>query len=112
MEAFFRGDDKYRNTWHRITVFGTKVFRYRYNTDTEPIVFPTPHVRYFRYGTVSVPITGGQPICLLDEASPALKTKKYPAFNNPSFKYGNPVSRIVGNSGKRQYLLVRLITRC
>ena len=27
--------------------------------------------------------------------------KKYPAFNNPSYKYGNPMSPIVGTSAKR-----------
>ena len=32
----------------------------------------------------------------------------YPAFINPSLQYGNPLSRIVGTSGKR--LIVRLMS--
>ena len=56
----------------------------------------------------------GQPTCRLKSGersdhkstifgrgSPAQRRKKYPAFNNPSYKYGNQINRIVGTIGKR-----------
>lgn len=41
-----------------------------------------------------------QAIEAAEGALPKNKNKK-PAFNNPSYEYGNPLSRMVGTAGKR-----------
>ena len=44
----------------------------------------------------------GSNSALPGRGSPAPRQKMYPALNNPSYKYGNPIkSRIVGSSRKR-----------